>query len=149
MSKKSKKRRSKARPPVPARFFHNTPVRVKPATKAPKFPDIPIGGWVGTIAEVKERPGSATYLIEWDQRTLDAMHPVYQNRCERDGLERECMWLDENDIEPNTGDTVPIEQPTEIVARPLRWHDPDDRIRAILGLTSDDPGACRERGEPP
>jgi hypothetical protein len=108
MSRKSKKRRRKTeRPPVPAKFFCNTPVRVKPGTKHPNFPDIPIGGWSGTIAKVEERPGPATYFIEWDQRTLDAMHPVYRNRCDRDALELARMWLDENAIEPDDGDTGP------------------------------------------
>lgn len=140
MSKKSKKRRPKTRKPlVPANFFRNTPVRVKPGAKDPNFPDIPIGGWSGTITEVEEGPGPATYLIEWDQCTLDAMHPIYRNRCERDGLERESMWLGEEDIEADIGDTVPIEQPAQIVTHPLRLNDQDDRIRAILGVTSDDP----------
>src|SRR5208337_1945963 len=49
------------------------------------------------------------------------------------------MWLDENDIESDTGQPAAIEQPTEIVTRPLRMNDQDDRIRAILGVTGDDP----------
>ena len=112
---------------------------MKAGTPDPNFSDIPIGGWSGTITDVEERAGPASYLIEWDRRTLDAMHPVYRSRCERDGLELESMWLDENDIEADTGEQVAIEQPTQIVTRPLRMNDQDDRIRAILGQTSDDP----------
>jgi hypothetical protein len=67
------------------------------------------------------------------------MHPVYRKRCERDGLELECLWLGENDIEPDSGGPAVIEQPTSIVTRPLSKNDPDDRIRALFGLTSDDP----------
>ncbi len=59
--------------------------------------------------------------------------------CERDGLELESIWLGENDIEPDSGGPVVIEQPTNIVTRPLSKNDRDDRIRAIFGLTSDDP----------
>src|SRR5512135_797995 len=67
-----------------------------------------------------------TYEIEWDRRTLDGMHPVYRKRCERDGLTPETMWLGEEDIEPDEGTPVPIEQPTEIRTPPLsqgfrRW----------------------------
>jgi hypothetical protein len=141
MSRKSKKRRPKTRPTLaPAKFLPNTPVRVKAGTKDHDFPDMPLGGWSGTVSKIKARPGAATYLIEWDQRTLEAMHPAYRQRCERADLEVESMWLDENDIEPAAGgDVVPIEQPTRLVPRPLRSNDPDDRIRAVFGLTSDDP----------
>jgi len=140
VAKKRKKPKPKPkRPPTPAKFPIGTLVRVKAGTSDPNFLDIPIGGWCGIITEVEEGLGPASYLIEWDRRTLDAMHPVYRNRCERDGLELESMWLDENDIEANTGEALPIEQPTQIVTRPLRMNEPEDRIRAILGKTSDDP----------
>ena len=49
------------------------------------------------------------------------------------------MWLGEADIEPDSGGPAVIEQPTSIVTRPLSEDDQDDRIRAIFGLTSDDP----------
>ena len=138
--KRKKSSRSKtAKLSAPAKFTTGTKVRVKMGTTVPDFEDFPLGGWSGTIAEVEEgRPGP-TYLIEWDRRTLDAMHPVYRNRCERDGLGLESMWLGEDDIEPDIGEVVPIEQPTQIITRPLRLNDQEDRIRAILGVTSDDP----------
>ena len=37
------------------------------------------------------------------------------------------------------GEPVPMEQPTQIVTRPLDKGNQDDRIRAIFGLASDDP----------
>ena len=67
------------------------------------------------------------------------MHPVYQKRCERDGLELEAMWLGDEDIEPHDGTPVPIEQPTKIVTKPLSEKDQDDRVRMAFGLTHDDP----------
>ena len=70
----------------------------------PDFPDIPLGGWAGTIKEVDQRSAPPTYLIEWDGHTLDHMHPVYRKRCERDGLELERMWLGEDDLEPDSGE---------------------------------------------
>ncbi len=136
MSRKNKKETA---PRTPARFTTGAQVRVKPGTTDPDFPDIPLGGWAGTISEVDQRSAPPTYLIEWNQHTLDHMHPVYRKRCERDGLELESMWLREDDIEPHGGGPAVIEQPTSIVTRPLNEKDQDDRVRIALGLTSNDP----------
>ncbi len=133
------RKRTKQVPSLPARFGVGNHVRVRPGTTDPDFPDIPLGGWAGTIREVDQRSKPPTYLIEWDRHTLTHMHPVYRKRCERDGLEMESMWLGEDDIEPATGEPVAIEQPTSIVSRPLDEKDQDDRVRMALGLTSDDP----------
>jgi len=135
----SKQNKKEKQPRAPARFAAGAPVRVKPGTTIPDFPDIPLGGWAGTIREVDQRSAPPTYLIEWDRHTLDHMHPVYRKRCERDGLEMESMWLGEDDIEPDTGEPPVIDQPTSIVTRPLNEKDQDDRVRMALGLTSDDP----------
>jgi hypothetical protein len=126
-------------PPPPARFAVGARVRVKPGTADPDFPDIPLGGWAGTVTEVDRHARPPTYLIEWDQYTLDHMHPVYRNRCERDGLEVESMWLGEADLEPDTGELPVMEQPTAIRTRPLNPKDQDDRVCLALGLTGDDP----------
>ena len=112
---------------------------MKSGTIDPDFSDIPLGGWAGTVQEVDQRSAPPMYLIAWNQQTLDQMHPVYRKRCERDGLELESIWLGEEDIEPDTGTTAVIELPTNVSARPLDENDQDDRVRAILGLTSDDP----------
>jgi hypothetical protein len=50
------------------------------------------------------------YLIEWNQYTLDHMHPVYRKRCERDGLELESMRLHEDDRAPESRGPPVIEQ---------------------------------------
>ncbi len=49
------------------------------------------------------------------------------------------MWLGEEDIEPDDGTPLPIEQPTQIKTPPLSEKDQDDRVRMALGLTHDDP----------
>ena len=51
----------------------------------PDFHDIPLGGWTGTIDMVEQVEDLISYEIEWDKKTLKAMHPVYKKRCERDG----------------------------------------------------------------
>jgi Calcium binding len=127
------------KPRSPAKWAAGTHVRVKSGTTDPDYPDIPLGGWAGTIQEVDQRLSSPMYLIVWNKHTLNQMHPVYRNRCERDGLELESMWLDEKDIEPDTDLAAMIELPTNFSTRPLNEKDQEDRIRAILGLTSDNP----------
>jgi hypothetical protein len=140
MSKKNKHRKQlENKPQQPAKFVSGTPVRVKSGTTDPDFSDIPLGGWAGTIREVDQRAHSPTYLIEWTQKTLDQLHPVYRKRCERDGLEFEIMWLGEDDIESDTGALPIVEQPTAIHTRSLDPADQDDHIRAILSLASEDP----------
>jgi hypothetical protein len=135
-TRKSNKPRQSSSPP---RFSVGDQVRVKTGVADPDFPDIPLGGWAGAITEIDRRARSPLYLVEWNQSTLDNRHPIYLKRCERDGLEEEHSWLGEADLEAEMGDPVPMEQPTNIVTRPLRPNDQDDRIRAIFGLTSDDP----------
>ena len=114
-------------------------VRVKYGVIDPDFPDIPLGGWTGTVTEVEQADDQITYEIKWNKRTLNGMHPVYRKRCERDGLEMESMRLGEEDIEPDDGTQVSLEQPTQIKTLPLSEKDQDDRVRMALGLTDDDP----------
>jgi hypothetical protein len=123
---------------VPSRFQPGDKLRVKYGVRDPDFPDIPLGGWSGTVKEVERAKGETTYLITWDRATLKGMHPIYKKRCERDGLELESMWLGEEDPELD-GTPVSIEQPTSIVTKPLSEKDQDDRVRMALGLTHDDP----------
>jgi hypothetical protein len=131
----AQKKRGSATP----RFKVRDKVRVKRGIPDPNFEDIPLGGWTGTITKVEPSEDDVLYEIKWDRRTLDGIHPVYRKRCERDGLELEVMWLGEDDLEPEEGPPVPIEQPTEIRTPPLSDHDEDDRVRMALGLTHDDP----------
>ena len=121
------------------RFEPGAKVRVKYGVTDPDFEDIPLGGWAGTIETVEIVDDQVTCKIAWDRKTLDGMHPVYKNRCERDGLELETMWLTEEDVEFDDGTQVRIEQPTKIVTPPLSEKDQDDRVRKALGLTHDDP----------
>src|SRR3984885_7245174 len=134
MSRKKKRpgrEKPKPRPTFPIRYAVGDQVRVKPDMMDPDYADIPISGWAGTIREVDPRSNPPTYQIEWNKHTLDHMHPVYRNRCKRDDLEWERMWLCESDVEPDDGSPAVIEQPTNIVTRPLSGDDEDDRIRAI------------------
>jgi hypothetical protein len=124
---------------VPSRLKPGDNVRVRQGVCDPDFPDIPLGGWAGTVKEVHRAEGETTVLVTWDRATLRGMHPIYKKRCERDGLELESMWLAEEDLESDDGTPVPIEQPTSMVTEPLSEKDQDDRVRMALGLTHDDP----------
>jgi hypothetical protein len=122
---------------TPAKFAVGNAVRVRSGVTDPDFPDIPLGGWAGTITEVEDG-NPPVYFIRWSQDTLKNMHPVYRKRSERDGLAFEDMWLGEDDLEADAGGPVILEQPTKIVTPPLSMKDQDDRIRTVFGLTRDE-----------
>ena len=138
-TKKKQKPLKRRKPTTPPRFAVEDRVRVKYGVPDPDFPDIPLGGWAGTITEVSHDAKSHLYLIEWNQFTLDHMPPIFRKWCERDGVYQHRCWLGEEDLEPDVGNRVPLEQPTQIVTRPLSTTDQDDRIRVVFGLTSDFP----------
>ena len=131
-----------AKPKKPQRdpkFRIGDKVRVKKGTPDPNFPDIPLGGWVGTVKEVDQASRQCYYLIAWTEETLKNAPPVFLKRCERDGLAFEEMNLTEDDIEAYDGQPLSIEQPTHIKTKPLSPDDQDDRVKLILGATGDDP----------
>ena len=121
-----------------ARFQPGAKARVRYGVIVPDLPDIPLGGWTGTVTQVEQSKGKTVYEIRWNRKTLKNVHPVYLRRCERDGFDAQIMWLAEEDLEPDDGTPLPIEQPTNIVTPPLSVKDRDDRIRAVFGLTHDD-----------
>jgi len=82
MSKVKKKRR----PPVPAKFAVRGKVRVKRGVKDVDYPDMPLGGWTGTICKTHQ---NHMYTVRWTQDTLDAIHPVFEKRCEQDSTDFE------------------------------------------------------------
>ena len=129
------KRRRKHKPPAPAKFKLGDRVRVKPGIRDDDHPDIPLGGWAGTISEVHKR---GMYSVRWSQETLASIHPIYRKRCAIDGTVLEEYWLGEDDLEPDPGGPHSIEQPTQITPRPLSVENQGDRVRMVFGLTSDD-----------
>jgi hypothetical protein len=130
--------RTKEGSPVP-RFKIGDKIRVKSGVSDPDFPDMPLGGWTGTVVEITEHKRRIDCVFRLDDRNLPSLHPIYRSRCERDGLDCETMSLSEDDLEADDGREVAIEQPTEIRTPPLSMDDQDDRIRAVFGLTHDDP----------
>jgi hypothetical protein len=123
---------------VVRRFRVGDKVRVKPGVKDPDFPDMPLGGWSGTVTEVIVHGGQVNCVFKLDERTLASLHPIFMQRSEIDGLDYESMGLGQEDFELDDGVPVPIEQPTAIVPRPLKMDDQDDRVRMAFGMTHDD-----------
>jgi hypothetical protein len=129
-------RKKTRKPATPSKFKVGDKVRVKHGVKDVDYPDMPLGGWAGTIAEVHK---NGMCEVRWSKETLANIHPVVQKRCEKDGLALEEYGLAEDDLEPDAGGPLNIEQPVAITTKPLSPKDQDDRIRMIFGLTSNDP----------
>jgi hypothetical protein len=122
-----------------AAFTESARVRVKRGVVHRQYPDLPLGGWVGTVARIAWLV-PISYEIRWAPETLAAAHPVYAKRCRRDHENPGIYWLDEEEIElDSAAEPAAMEQPTELATRPLSAGDEDDRIRMVFGLTSDDP----------
>ena len=121
-----------------AAFAKGSLACVKQGVVHERYPDLPLGGWVGRV----KRIGWLTpigYAVHWTQPTLDRAHAVFFKRCRRDDLKPHRYWLDEDQLEAAADETpVAMEQPERIITRPLATDDPDDRVRMVFGLTSDD-----------
>lgn len=130
------KGKAKPKTPVVIKFMVGDKVRVKQGIRDTDYPDMPLGGWAGTISEIHK---DGMYTVRWSRETLAAINPVFKKRWERDGMALEDYWLGDDDLEPDTGSPLNIEHPTEINTKPLSPKDQDDRIRMIFGLTSNDP----------
>ena len=76
-----------------ARFQPGAKVRVRYGVIVPDLPDIPLGGWAGTVTEIMKDHGQINCVFKLDDRTLASIHPIYRRRCERDGLDFETMGL--------------------------------------------------------
>ena len=78
MSKKNRK----VSPAAPFQVGDN--VRVKHGFMDVDYPDMPLGGWAGTVTEVQ---GYDTFTVRWSKQTMASIHPVFKQRCESDGLD--------------------------------------------------------------
>ncbi len=124
-------------PSETAVFSVQDDVRVKPGVVHPEWPDFPLGGWTGTVITV----GNLTppmYQIEWTPETLSLAHPVYARRCDRDDLNHDTMWLEEDQLVADPGGPVTLDEPVDLQTRPLSTDNPEDRVRMIFGATTDD-----------
>ena len=128
---------SKRKRTTPAASFQaGNRVRVRHGVMDTDYPDMPLGGWTGTIAEAHD---DSMFTVRWSEETLASIHPIFKKRCDKDGLEFDQYWIGGEDLEPDPGGPLRIEHPKQITTRPLSRRDQDDRIRMVFGLTSNDP----------
>jgi hypothetical protein len=106
--------------PVTPRFRVLDKVRVKAGVPDPDFPDIPLGGWTGTITEIIEHKGRVNCVFELDERSLAGIHPIFKQRCEIDGLDYKLMGVSQEDIEPETARRSPSSSPRSTCPVPFR-----------------------------
>ena len=45
-------------------------VRVRRGVADPEYPDLPLGGWAGSVAEVDARSSPPMYFVRWSRETL-------------------------------------------------------------------------------
>ena len=76
-----------------AQFRIGDKVRVRHGVLDNDYPDMPLGGWAGTISETHDD----TYLVRWSKETLAAIHPVYKSRVKGKPngqlIKDYCYWL--------------------------------------------------------
>ena len=84
------KGRRKRKPPVPAKFKIGDRVGVRHGVMDDDHPDIPLGGWAGTISQVGKR---GMYSVRWSRETLASIHPIYKKRSAIDSRAPDEYWL--------------------------------------------------------
>jgi hypothetical protein len=77
-----------------------SPIRVKPGTPMPEFPDVDISGWTGTVSDSQGRGADVKYFIEWDAATQSRIPGDYRRHCEAHGLFHGMVCLKAADVEP-------------------------------------------------
>ncbi len=117
-------------------------VRVRQSRTDVDCPDTPFGGWVGRVIEVQEDV-CTTCLVRWNEETLAAISSFFGHWCKAGGMGFRETWLDEDDMERDDGNPMPVEHPT---GTPRWGDDREARIRAVFGLSSGGPlpRACRD-----
>lgn len=115
-------------------------VHVKPGTPHPIYPDLPMGGWSGTIGRIQKhkRLPLRRCWVQFFKSTTDRLHPVYEDRERRDNDYCDLWdnWVPDDRLELGEVSSEMIEQP-HLPA----WAEKagDRQVRALFGLDPDDP----------
>ena len=126
------------------KFAVGDKIRVKPGVRSADYPDICMEGWTGTVEESRE----GCYLIHWSRETYESIPK--DERISEEMRWNGTLWpalLCEDELLHETGQpcsplpfTPPaLTEPTKPGSKPLSWNNQEDRIRAALGLSGDDP----------
>ncbi|MGH7135114.1 MAG: hypothetical protein ACREHD_05195 [Pirellulales bacterium] len=122
-------------------------VHVKPGSGHPTYPDLPMGGWSGTVEEVQQHKSSRRRRcwVRFLDSTVTRLHPVYEDRERRD-TDDDCElwdnWVPEEQLELGAVPPDNIEQP-----KLPRWAERagDRQVRELFHLG---PGDRYPRCEP-
>lgn len=115
-------------------------VYVKPGSRHPIYPDLPIGGWSGVVERIQRSRDSneRRCWVHFSQSTTDRLHPIYAERERRDnpeGCDLWDNWLPADVLE--VGEALPetIEQPE---LPDWAQHAGNRQVRKLFGLGPDD-----------
>lgn len=62
-------------------------IQVKEGVCVPEFPEICCEGWTGMVVEVRgKKVSERTYILEWDDETVNKMPSAYKSQCEEQGF---------------------------------------------------------------
>ena len=116
------------------KFAVDSAVRARPGTVIEWADDFPIGGWTGTVAEIKDGQ-PLYYLVEWSEDTLENSHFIHGLIASRAGDPIDAYYLEERELEPAIGD-APMEQPSQEYLE--RFQKRDRRIRDVFAVAADE-----------
>jgi hypothetical protein len=74
-------------------------VQVNAGVTMPEFPDLPIGGWQGTVLEASGSGAKMKVILEWDAAALAAIPEHYKQHCESQGLVANMACLPASDLQ--------------------------------------------------
>jgi hypothetical protein len=77
------------------KFAVGTRVRLRKGASPPKYPHVPLEGWLGTVSQVS----GTTYLVHWCEDTRHAVSHTCREQGERDAVDFRAMWLQERTLE--------------------------------------------------
>ena len=80
------------------RFAVGSLVRARKGTVSPDRPDLPLGGWCGTVPQV----GGGLRLVRWSEATLETVRSL-GNQTD------DAMWLQEAALEADPGEPLCLE----------------------------------------
>jgi hypothetical protein len=112
-------------------------VRVRKGTLDPDFPEVPLGGWAGTVRSIK--PGHPPiYEVVLTQATLDAMPALYRQLCEAEDVAWDRIFLEGDELEPDSGGPLLLELPSPEAIQ-LSQMGAEGRVRLALGAPLEGP----------
>jgi hypothetical protein len=115
-------------------------VHVKAGSPHSTYPDLPMGGWSGTVERIERQKSSGRRRcwVHFFDSTVARLHPVYEDRERRDN-DDDCElwdnWVPQEQLEMGEAPPVNIEQPK---LPPWAERAGDRQIRGLFNLGPDE-----------